>query len=318
MCDVGRASVTIEDDDDNTTMPCLQCGQTLDLTKLAKVIQHSGAHILNDPKLARDIPLCGFCLRPLPSCQVRLRKTGAGKYQLDFEASQCSLIRSGCVFKYEPASKSSNASPCSNVPIVCPVCPPGSSHATEWRYNLQEHFRLRHPSRLSSSSSLWQISESETSLMMAEWQKIVERQVRPVVLRKKKDANALKLAVSTAHAASLALSCVSVAVHAPGVNSSLYFLARTIDTSSTKHTTPPQDHEAPRTDTHDEDADDANVNRAIEALDAVSLSDRSSSTLRSCSPSISCGSDSGDSLSELREPGACYLCMLTGSRLLAS
>jgi hypothetical protein len=53
------------------------------------------------------------------------------------------------VHSYKKASQSSGAKPCTNVPIVCPECKPDPDGERKreaiWRYNLEDHFRTRHP-----------------------------------------------------------------------------------------------------------------------------------------------------------------------------
>jgi len=90
------------------SLECPRCSPTqaviLDLTQGQRVLEHIGAHILYDPGAihAKDT-LCGLCLRPSPLCQFFLTK-GKGTNG------------------NRVAAESTASSPCSNVPIQCPIC----------------------------------------------------------------------------------------------------------------------------------------------------------------------------------------------------
>lgn len=100
-----------------------------------------GAHILYDLTLSRTQELCGLCLRPSPICIIKLKK-GRGATSspsIDVKTSTClNLLK----FSYAPASRSTEKSPCSNVPIICPLCSP--QDPAVWKYNLTLHFREKH------------------------------------------------------------------------------------------------------------------------------------------------------------------------------
>ncbi|KAF8152359.1 hypothetical protein B0H34DRAFT_724881 [Crassisporium funariophilum] len=108
---------------------------TLDLSQGQRVLEHIGAHVLHDPSLDRSMPLCGLCLRPSPMCQFFLKK-GKGAHA------------SGV------ASESTASSPCSNVPIHCPLCP--KSDPAIWRYFFRIHFQQKHPNApLAQYENIW-------------------------------------------------------------------------------------------------------------------------------------------------------------------
>ncbi|KAI0258005.1 hypothetical protein BC834DRAFT_915424, partial [Gloeopeniophorella convolvens] len=110
---------------------------------------------------------CGLCLRSYKVCQIYLRKNKGrhGNPKIDKDRSLCS---STVKFSYATAAKSSSSSPCSNVPLACPVCP--SNSPAVWRYNLRAHFLRLHPSiPLQSYSHLWTLADSETTEMATIW-----------------------------------------------------------------------------------------------------------------------------------------------------
>ena len=51
-----------------------------------------------------------------------------------------------CPMNYKAASVSSKKSPCTNLPIHCPICPPNSSGSpqTIWKDNAVNHFIIEH------------------------------------------------------------------------------------------------------------------------------------------------------------------------------
>ena len=80
-------------------------------------------------------------------CQIYLTKGrgSGGKSTVDRFKSKCpNLVR----FNYKNAAQSSEQSPCSNVPVICSLCPAGSPAV--WTYSLHPHYRERH--RLDSFS----------------------------------------------------------------------------------------------------------------------------------------------------------------------
>jgi hypothetical protein len=184
---------------------CSVCGPRaqLDQSNAQRILEHMGAHILNDPSLDRSKEMCGLCLRPSPMCRIILRK-GRGSstgYNVDREKSVCiNLVR----FNYASAADSSSRSPCSNVPVICPLCP--TSSPAVWKYSLPIHFRDRH--KITSPDNLpiqVRISESEKDAMKVIWDaRLKVRQAR----RSKKSKTAAPMVISQAHRSRLALRYV--------------------------------------------------------------------------------------------------------------
>ncbi|KAH8976596.1 hypothetical protein EDB92DRAFT_1248155 [Lactarius akahatsu] len=103
-------------------------------------------------------------------------------------------------FNYATASTSSEASPCSNVPIICPRCPDESPAV--WTYSLHAHFRERH--RIQSPDNFpitICLSQSEKGGMRKVWNSRFKAQKQ----RKTKPKNMPSLAISEAHRARLYL-----------------------------------------------------------------------------------------------------------------
>lgn len=123
----------------NESCDCTRCEPSVNLNwKNGQcVLEHMGTHILHDSMLDGSEEHCSLCLHPAPMCQLHLRKGhgSAGNLLLDHKKSRCvNKIR----FNYTTASDSSKASPCSNVLVICPLCP--DDRPAVWRYSLYAHF----------------------------------------------------------------------------------------------------------------------------------------------------------------------------------
>lgn len=172
------------------------CGPSAELNwkNMQRILEHMGAHILHDAKLNASEERCGLCLKPAPMCQVYIKK-GRGaqaRYSVDQKKSNCpNLVR----FNYMNAATSTENSPCSNVPVVCPLCPAGSPAV--WTYSLHAHFRERH--RLTSQAHFptrIQLSQSEKDGMYRIWK---ARLKQPKSYRSKKKPRNAPLTISQAH-----------------------------------------------------------------------------------------------------------------------
>ena len=122
--------------DDNTSSACSICGAQTQLEKSTpqQVLEHMAAHILFDTTLNHSHELCSLCMCPSPMCSIFVKKghgTTAGSV-VDIEWSTC--INLAGHFTYATTSCSSDTSPCSNVPKICPLCPVGNPAV--WSYNL--------------------------------------------------------------------------------------------------------------------------------------------------------------------------------------
>ena len=96
-------------------------------------------------------------------------------------------------FSYGKAAVSSDTSPCSNIPIHCPIC--GKSKPAVWRYNLEEHLKVKHsPNAAEQHAVLWTISQGERDAMKHVWN---NRQ--PKAPKRTRKSNAPLLVVSDVH-----------------------------------------------------------------------------------------------------------------------
>ncbi|KAH9009790.1 hypothetical protein EDB85DRAFT_2282777 [Lactarius pseudohatsudake] len=181
---------------------CSRCGLTVNQKNGQRVLKHMGAHILHDGLLDSSEELCGMCLCPALMCQIYLRKARgtAGSVSVDRKKSKCVNMTH---FNYATASTSSEASPCSNVPIICPHCPDDSPAV--WTYSLHAHFRERHHIQSPDNFPITIcLSQSEKDGMRKVW----NLQFKAQKQRKTKLKNMPSLAISEAHRAWLYLqSC---------------------------------------------------------------------------------------------------------------
>ncbi|KAF8220691.1 hypothetical protein L208DRAFT_1332380 [Tricholoma matsutake] len=152
-------SSTCQPMDDDASSACSICGAQTQLDKSTpqRVLEHMATHILFDTTLNHSCELCSLCLHPSPMCSIFFFfcfvKKGCGttaRSVVDIKWSTC--INLAGHFNYATASRSSrqwhgslhssDTSPCSNVPRICPLCPVGSPAV--WSYNLNSHFHSRH------------------------------------------------------------------------------------------------------------------------------------------------------------------------------
>jgi len=152
----GNESLIIEDVPDSLIprqklsgkdkVPCLLCGQKEITVKDMR--KHVGGHILRDirdcaaPHECKSQAIgedpCGFC--GLDGCLTQLKKKD-GRF----------TITSTCPYhypqmQYRSAAQFSKSSPCTNVPIHCPICPSSISQVpqTIWKYNALFHLASEH------------------------------------------------------------------------------------------------------------------------------------------------------------------------------
>lgn len=141
---------------------CLRCPM-IDLKKLSvpMCIRHVAAHLLHDRFLKDADNPCGFCLRTGSSCSIRLKKNGRGDLQIDLAASRCPNIGK---LSLKPAAEFKKKSPCTNHPMVCPLCPKGCEAV--WKYNLRTHIVSTHPTAtLMLYQDLYTVTREEKAAM---------------------------------------------------------------------------------------------------------------------------------------------------------
>jgi hypothetical protein len=123
---------------------CPACTPTvrLDTSNGQHVLAHIGSHILHDPSVDRSQEPCGLCLRAASFCSIYLTRCTRRTSQWALKYGGTLPCPNATSFSYAVAMSSSKASPCSNVPLVCPYCLEGSPAV--WCYNMLQHLRHRH------------------------------------------------------------------------------------------------------------------------------------------------------------------------------
>lgn len=213
LCERGTLTGAVNDSDinlDNSdSVACPYCKSptiSLDLGKGPRLLEHFGAHVLFDQNINRVDEPCGLCLRPAALCLYYLKKGKGvkGKLKVDKERTRSCPIKS--TFAYTVASTSTPSSPCSNVPVLCPLC--SKLEPAVWRYNLSYHFNAVHPNAdLRKYTHLWKLSKFETDEMKKIWD---DRQ-RVVVKRPRKTKN-LTLVVSEAHRSQIPIRYFEISI----------------------------------------------------------------------------------------------------------
>ncbi|KAI0257783.1 hypothetical protein BC834DRAFT_793882, partial [Gloeopeniophorella convolvens] len=156
------------------------------------VLEHIGSHVLFDPSVDHSTEPCGLCLQSFVVCRVYLKKGRGRNGGLSIHRDRTTCPNE-IKFSYNIASKSSASSPCSNVPLYCPICPSGSSAV--WRYNLKAHFAHLHESvPINTYEDLWTLSETELQGMKIVW-KDRTKQIEP----RKKRSETTHLVISEVH-----------------------------------------------------------------------------------------------------------------------
>lgn len=158
------------------------------------------AHIHYDPAVQKSKEPCGLCLQ-YDQCTIYLMKgKGANASpMIDKKSSKCTGLID---FNYTTAATSTAASPCSNVPLKCPLCP--SSSAAVWRYNLCIHIQSSHPyTDLRDHKPLWKITNTEKRLLKEVWDTRLE--AKKTRTRTSKNTQGAPLIISEAHSSRLTL-----------------------------------------------------------------------------------------------------------------
>ncbi|EJD41274.1 hypothetical protein AURDEDRAFT_169660 [Auricularia subglabra TFB-10046 SS5] len=178
---------------------CSRCPSALlDEKDMRRIREHMGAHILHDEHFSGTTDACGLCLRTGGACLMFLKKgTGKNRLIIDMQKSRCPNLFKR--FSLKPASESKDSSPCSNAPVVCPVCDPKTSPAAVWRYCLRSHLLNVHgfaESGIEKWRSLWEVDEQEDQDMQEIYSR---RNKKPRKTKRKKAASARKLQISATH-----------------------------------------------------------------------------------------------------------------------
>ncbi|KAI0026715.1 hypothetical protein K488DRAFT_64966, partial [Vararia minispora EC-137] len=167
-------------------------------------IEHISSHLLHDQKNVgtSSQELCGFCLRPSYQCKIYLKGKGT---RIDRDHPGC--LR-GVSFKYSIARESTASLPCSNAPIVCPLCK--ETDPAVWRYNLKVHIVRSHPGVSPDEyRQLWELKKLKRDHMTQVWK---AQHKRPATRKRKGKSRArdtaVQLSVLHAHASTQAIRYV--------------------------------------------------------------------------------------------------------------
>jgi hypothetical protein len=159
------------------------------------------AHILLDSSIKRSEEPCGLCLCSYSLCRFYLKKgkSAGTSNQVDFTRSMCA---NKVQFSYAVASVSTSSSPCSNVPLCCPICP--AVEPCIWQYNLTHHMQAKHPTiSLTPHKPLWKITNAEQQSLKEVW----ENHPKEKTCKSKKNKST-SLIISEAHSSRLTLRLV--------------------------------------------------------------------------------------------------------------
>ena len=163
-----------------------------------ELLRHMGSHILHDPQFKDADSPCGLCLSTGQLCKIRLVKRAKKGVQIDMVNSHCPNLKKISLAK---ASKFTKQSPCTNVPMQCPLCPKGSDAV--WKYNMCAHIRKDHPSaNVTNYNNLYTILPEESTLMRGIYK-------RPPKLKNSKTATR-GYTISEGHSSRLAMRYASV------------------------------------------------------------------------------------------------------------
>lgn len=129
------------------------------------LLAHISAHILHNICVQDQRNLCGLCLSN-GLCTFQFVPSSKGS-SVDVKASQCPSIRN---FSIKSAAKYTETSPCTNHPLICPLCPEKS--AGVWKYNLRSHLVDKHGANPELYLTLFQLHPDEKIKLKAVFQAV--------------------------------------------------------------------------------------------------------------------------------------------------
>ncbi|KAH8978477.1 hypothetical protein EDB86DRAFT_2815913 [Lactarius hatsudake] len=174
--------------------PMCQPATPWDISKTHKILKHVASHLLFDSTLDTTQELCGLCMRQSPQCAFYLQKgKGAGSApQIDECVTRCPNFTGK--LSYLSAATERTNSPCTNVPMICRLCP--STSAAVWKYNMKTHRARFHPSTTGGEFPRdFVVSESKKAALKVLW----EMQFTISRRRQKHNVTTMPLAISEVH-----------------------------------------------------------------------------------------------------------------------
>lgn len=156
------ASEVITKDETDRICPFPQCLKAIPNEKFA--LNHFCYHFIEN-HFPQEHELCPLCFGPVALCEVYL-ESGQPRVVCAMYTPTSNAFNLGYSLKFSmaPMKKISASSPCTNHPIVCPVCHPDladKSHCIDtegpvsrkkkvlkrpavWKYNMRLHFKQKH------------------------------------------------------------------------------------------------------------------------------------------------------------------------------
>ncbi|KAF6759684.1 hypothetical protein DFP72DRAFT_806227, partial [Ephemerocybe angulata] len=133
-----------------------------------RILEHMGADILLDSKVDRSTEPCGMCGLPAQQCRYVVVKERGSKASNHVDWKRTVGCARPVNFSCKRALEYSDSSPCTNVPLVCPLCT--TDDPAVWRYNLRNHLEQKHSTEaVIRYASLWTLSEDEVAGMKRIW-----------------------------------------------------------------------------------------------------------------------------------------------------
>ncbi|KAF6750835.1 hypothetical protein DFP72DRAFT_817188, partial [Ephemerocybe angulata] len=136
---------------------------TLDMSA-PRIIEHVGAHILFDSTVSRTDEPCGLCSLPAKQCRYIVVKGQGSKVSKHVNWKRTTGCARPVNFSYKRTLEYSDNSPCTNVPLVCPLCE--ADEPAIWCYNFRFHLEQKHLSEaVARYKSQWDLSSDEMAGM---------------------------------------------------------------------------------------------------------------------------------------------------------
>jgi hypothetical protein len=145
----------------------VDCGQVWSAKAMR---QHMGFHLLFEREKVPALMPCGFCGgESAQNTSDRTQLTGCAVWLVKGQPRMhCQLFGGDVKYTMGTAKKSSKASPCTNVPLLCATCPqkPGVVH---WKLNMIAHYDRSHAGVVAAGTK----KETETTQAERDWVEIV-------------------------------------------------------------------------------------------------------------------------------------------------